>query len=539
MGWVLSMISSRHLQSSAILAILSAGCLAAAIDKPVKVEGGQVAGVVSTRNASVVSFKGLPFAAPPVGDLRWRAPQKVVAWQGVKQADKFGASCMQSIVTERKPWTYEFMAHNEVSEDCLYLNVWTAAKAPSEKRAVYVYLYGGGFNEGSAQVPAYDGDAMAQKGLVVVTINYRVSVLGYLAHPDLTKEADYHASGNYGLLDQIAALRWVHDNIAGFGGDPAKVTVAGQSAGGMSVHYLTASPLAKGLFVRAVIESGGSTISGVGISLSPRSLTDAEAAGKKFADAKGAASIRELRAMSWADLMKPVASAGGGRGGGSPSSGPILDGYALPGAPLDIIAQGKQNDVAVLTGQNAGELGGLTGGGAPVTVASYTAQANRRYGARAEEFLKLYPAANDTEASASQSASARDQAMVAMYVWAKTREKTSKTKVYEYLWDHVLPGPDAAKYGAFHTSEVPYVLNTLYTSDRPFVPADHTIADMMSSYWANFAATGDPNGKGLARWDPVGDKPEVMELGDKNAPVPSAGSPEKFKFFESFLSTKQ
>src|SRR6185437_7503295 len=183
-------------------------------------------------------------------------------------------------------------------------------------------------------------------------------------------------------------------------------------------------------------------------------------------------------------------------------------------------------------------LGGLVAGGAPVTAASYTAQANRRYGARAEEFLKLYPAANDTEAVASQSASARDQAMVAMYVWAKTREKTSKTKVYEYLWDHVLPGPDAAKYGAFHTSEVPYVLNTLYTSDRPFVPADRTIADTMSSYWANFAATGDPNGKGLARWDPVGEKPEVMELGDKNAAVPSAGSPEKFKFFESYLTTK-
>jgi para-nitrobenzyl esterase len=533
------MLSSCHFRNSAILLALSAGCLSAAIDKPVRVEGGQVAGVIGTRNASVVSFKGIPFAAPPVGDLRWHAPQKVVAWQGVKRADKFGDSCIQRIVTESKPWTYEFMTHNEISEDCLYLNVWTAANAASEKRPVYVFLYGGGFNEGSGAVPAYDGDAMAQKGLVVVTINYRVGLLGYLAHPDLTKEADYHASGNYGLLDQIAALMWVRDNIAGFGGDPAKVTVGGQSAGGMSVHYLTASPLAKGLFLRAIIESGGSTIGGVGISLSPRSLADAEAAGKRFADAKGAASIKNLRAMSWADLMKPVASAGGGRGGGSPSSGPIVDGYALPGVPLDIIAEGKQNDVAVLTGQNAGELGGISGGGAPVTVASYTAQVNRRYGTRAEEFLKLYPATNDAEAAASQSASARDQAMVAMYLWAKTREKTSKTKVYEYLWDHVIPGPDSVKYGAFHTSEVPYVLNTLYTSDRPFVPADRTIADMMSSYWANFAATGDPNGKGLARWAPVGDKPEVMELGDKNEAVASAGSPEKFKFFESFLTTKQ
>lgn len=539
MGRVMPMTYSRVLRNSATAAILTAGCLAAAIDKPVKVEGGQVAGVVSTRNGSVISFKGIPFAAPPTGDLRWRAPQKVVAWQGVKKADKFGPSCMQNIVAERKPWTYEFMAHNEVGEDCLYLNVWTAAKSASERRPVYLYLYGGGFNEGSAAVPVYDGDAMAQKGLVVVTINYRVGVLGFLAHPDLTKEADSHTSGNYGLLDQIAALKWIHGNIAGFGGDPNRVTVAGQSAGGMSVHYLTVSPLAKGLFVRAVVESGGSTIGGAGIALNPKSLADAEAAGKRFADAKGASSIKDLRAMSWAELTKPVANAGeSGRGGGGLAFSPILDEYALTGVPFDIIAQGKQNDVAVLTGQNAGELNGLVATGAPVTLASYTAQVNRRYAENAGEFLKLYPATNDVEATAAQTASSRDQALVAMYLWAKARAKTSKTRVYEYLWDHSLPGPDAARFGAFHTSEVPYVLNTLYTSDRPFAPADGKIAGMMSSYWANFAAMGDPNGKGLPRWDAVGDKPEVMELGDRNEMVGAAGSTEKFRFFEKVL-TKQ
>ena len=518
-----------------ILAILGAGSLSAAIDKPVKIEGGLVSGVAGTRDPSVMAFKGIPFAAAPVGELRWRAPKPVVAWKGVRQADKFGTSCMQSIVTERKPWTYEFMAHNEVSEDCLYLNVWTAAKSASEKRPVYVYLYGGGFNEGSAAVPAYDGDAMAQKGLVVVTINYRVGILGFFVHPELTAESEHHASGNYGLLDQVAALRWVHENIAGFGGDPNRVTVGGQSAGGMSVHYLTASPLAKGLFHRAIVESGGSNVGGGGISLNTRPLADAEAAGKRFADSKGAASIKDLRAMSWQDLTKPVAAPTGGRGGGGGGFGPIVDGYLLQATVAESAAQGKLNDVAILTGVNAGELGGINSSTAPITVESFKTQAQRRYGADTDEFLKLYPASSDAEATAAQNQSARDQALVSMYLWAKVRSKTEHTKVYEYLWDHTLPGPDAARYGAFHTSEVPYVLNTLYTSDRPFTDADRSFAGMMSSYWANFISAGDPNGKGLAAWPAVGEKPEVMELGDKTGPVSAAGSDAKYKFLEAFL----
>ncbi len=525
----------NHIQNSVILAVLAAISLGAAVDKPVKVEGGLVSGVPGTRDRSVMAFKGIPFAAPPVGDLRWRAPKPVVPWQGVREADKFGASCMQSIVTERKPWTYEFMAHNEVSEDCLYLNVWTAAKSASEKRPVYVYLYGGGFNEGSAAVPAYDGDAMAQKGLIVVTINYRVGVLGFLAHPELTAESDHHASGNYGLLDQVAALRWVHENIARFGGDPNRVTVGGQSAGGMSVNYLTASPLAKGLFARAIVESGGSNVGGGGIALNTRPLADAEAAGKRFSDSKGAASIKDLRAMSWQELTKPVAAPAGGRGGGGGGFSPDIDGYLLQAPVAETMAQGKLVDVAILTGVNAGELGGLSPAQTPITAESFKAQAQRRYGQDTDEFLKLYPATTDAEAAIAQNQSARDQALVSMYLWAKVRSKTEHTKVYEYLWDHTLPGPDAARYGAFHTSEVPYVLNTLYTSDRPFTDADRNIAGMMSSYWANFISTGDPNGKGLSAWPAVGDKPEVMELGDKTGLVSAAGNDAKFKFFETLL----
>ena len=215
---------------------------------------------------------------------------------------------------------------------------------------------------------------------------------------------------------------------------------------------------------------------------------------------------------------------------------PIVDGYCLPASAQEIVAQGRQNDVPILTGQNAGELGGLMMSQGRVTADSFVKQARQRYGDMADEFLKLYPASTDAEAEIAQAQSNRDQAMVSMYLWARERAKTARTKAYTYLWDHALPGPDAARFGAFHSSEVPYVLNTLYTSDRPFTEADRTIAEMMSSYWANFAAAGDPNGRGLPRWDPVGDRREVMEVGDKTGPVPLAGSPAKFAFFEKFLT---
>ena len=511
--------------------ILAAVSAAGAIQQPVKIEGGLVSGIPG-KDPSITAFKGIPFAAPPVGELRWRGPKQVVPWQGVRQADKFSASCIQNIVAERKPWTYELMTHGDISEDCLYLNVWTPAKSPAEKRPVFVYLYGGGFSEGSAAVPVYDGEGLAKKGLVMVTINYRVGVLGFLALPELTSESDHRASGNYGLLDQIAALQWVHENIARFGGDPSRVTLAGQSAGGMSVHDLTASPLAKGLFQRAIVESGGSSVERAGVP-GPRKLAEAEADGQKLADSKGAKSLKELRAMSWQKLTETAP--------GAPLASvlrfaPIVDGYMLPAPVRDIFAQGKQNDVVTLTGANTGELGGFGPPQGPVTSESFQKQARQRYGAQADEFLRLYPADTDEEAKLAQSQSVRDQALVSLYLWARERSKTAKTKVYEYLWDHALPGPDAARFGAFHTSEVPYVLNTLYMSDRPFTDADRNIAAMMSSYWANFAAAADPNGKDLAPWAPVSKNPEIMEVGDKTGPIAVAGNPAKFRFFETLLT---
>ena len=500
-----------------------------ALTDPVKVAGGLVSGVPGTR-AGNTGFRGIPFAAPPVGERRWKAPQPAPAWSGVRKAEAFGPSCIQRIVQETKPWTYEFMTHGEISEDCLFVNVWTAAKAASDKRPVLVYIYGGANTEGSGMVPAYDGEGLASKGLVVVNFNYRVGVLGFLAHPDLSKEAPYHASGNYGLLDQIAAVKWVHENIAGFGGDPARITIAGQSAGGQGVHNLTASPLAKGTFHRAIIESAGGAA---------RPLADAEADGVRFAEAKGAATLADLRAKTWQDIVAPVPApaAAGGRGGGNLRFGVVVDGYALPATVSEIFAQGRQNDVPTLTGNNADE-----GGAMPqptVTAADFERQARQRYGEDADAFLKLYPAPTDEAAKQAQNQSARDAARTTLYLWAINRGKTAKTKVYTYFWNHVLPGPDAAKYGAFHTSEVPYVFNSLERSDRPVTDVDRKVADTVSSYWVNFVTSGDPNGKGLPPW-PVADGKAwmTMELSEQPHAIPVADSAAKQAFLERALSRR-
>jgi para-nitrobenzyl esterase len=511
-----------------MFALLLALPLSAAINKPVKVEGGIVAGVPG-KDPAITAFKGIPYAATPVGDLRWRAPRPVVPWQGVRKAGEFGASCIQNIAAERKPWTHEFMTHTEVSEDCLFVNVWTGAKSAAERRPVYVYIYGGANVEGSGAVPVYDGEGLAQKGIVVVTINYRLGIFGFFTHPELTAESDVRASGNYALLDLIAALRWVHENIAVFGGNPARVVIGGQSAGASNTHSLVASPLAKGLFQGAIAESG-SSVGGLGL-MNSRTLAEQEKAGVRFAESKGAHSIADLRKLSPTDLTAPVAS------GGPFRWGVVIDGYVQPAPAGEMFAQGKQNDVPTLTGCNMHE-----GGASPhptTTAEAFQRQVRQRYGDLADEFLKLYPAANDEQASPSQNESSWDLERVSQELWAVNRGKTARTKAYTYFWDHTLPGPDADRYGAFHTSEVPYVMNTLAMSDRPFTDADRKIAEMMSSYWANFIRTGDPNGKGLPQWPSTSDAPGMtMEVGDKNAPIPVAGSPEKLAFLERYFKTR-
>jgi len=478
----------------------------------VKTNAGLVSGTVNT-DGDISVFKGIPFAAPPVGELRWKAPQPAQPWTGIKKCNTFSACPMQPSPAPFSMWSEEFLIRKEpIGEDCLYLNVWTGATSSKEKRAVLVWIYGGGFSSGGANVPIYDGEAMAKKGIVFVSINYRVGIFGFFAHPDLTKESGYNASGNYGLLDQVAALKWVQKNIAAFGGDPNNVTIAGQSAGSMSVNCLVASPLAKGLFNKAIAESGANLVTGT---FGSRTLQQAEQDGVKTATALHATTIEDLRKLPAADLMK----------GQTLRGGPIVDGYVLPQPIGEIFASNKENNVALLTGWNENE--GLVFG--PIKKAEdFKKQAAAQYGNDATLFLKYYPATDDSVASASQYNLSRDQIFgVQNYTWANVASAQGK-KVYVYRFTRKVPGTgEYAKYGAFHTGEVPYAYDNLKFVNRPWEEVDHKLADVISSYWTNFIKTGDPNGKALPEWKVynTNDK-EVMILGisQQSEPIPDAAA---------------
>ena len=478
--------------------------------RPVEVATGQLAGVAG-RDAAVRVFKGIPFATPPIGPRRWRAPEAPTSWSGVRAADRFAPACMQNVAGARLPWTEEFMHQGPVDEDCLYLNVWSAANRGA-RRPVFVYIYGGGFNEGSGSVGIYDGEALAKKGLVVVTFNYRVGVLGFLAHADLAAESPHAASGNYGLLDQVAALRWIQSNIGAFGGDPANVTIAGQSAGAMSVYLLTASPRTRGLFHRAIVQSGPGGLASFGAG-STRTLAQARSvaaqAGAAWAKARGATSLAALRARPARDLLAAVAG-----GAPAPRFGPVIDGWLLTEDVDSVYANGRQQDVPLLTGMNADEGSAFPGYGT-ATAASFRDQARARFGERSTQFLSLYPAASETDAARAQVRSARDSALVALQLLAAQRSATAKTPAYLYYFERAIPWPEHPQYGAFHTGEVPYVFANLALLKRPWTAVDRRVADVASSYWVQFATAGDPNGPHLPRWPAfTTSSPSVMVLGD-------------------------
>ena len=477
----------------------------------VMVEGGIISGTISP-SGDIHVFKGIPFAAPPVGNLRWRAPQPVIPWQGIKKCDAFGPSPMQGSPVPFGPWSREYLIPKEpISEDCLYLNVWTGAHSGKEKRPVVVWIYGGGFMSGGSGVPIYDGEAMAKKGIIFVSINYRVGIFGFFALPELTKESSYNASGNYGLLDQIAALKWVKNNIASFGGDPDNVTIAGQSAGSMSVNCLVASPLCKTLFKKAIAESGASMITtGIG---KMQTLQDAEQQGIGFEKKAGVNSLAELREIPADTLLKMP----GARGG------PIIDGYVLPESIPAIFALGKQNKVALLTGWN--EDDGVFFG-KPMNAADFKKSIEKQYGNDAVELLSFYPAKSDQEAALSQEEILRDEEFgIQNYTWANVHTKASAHPVYLYRFKRKLPATgDYVKYGAFHTGEVAYAYDNLRFVERcPWQPVDYSLQKTMSSFWANFIATGNPNGKGLPNWPTYtikGSMTMVLDENPKAIPLP-------------------
>jgi len=536
----------------AMAVVLAAGPARAAIDEPVRTVAGLLQGVPAS-DPSITVFKGVPYAAAPVGELRWRPPQAPVAWQGVRKADQFGSMCPQG----QPPGTTMPM-----SEDCLFLNVWSGAASATERRPVFVWIYGGGFSGGSGSSPQFDGENLARKGLVVVTFNYRLGALGFLATPELSKESGHAASGNYGLLDDIAALQWVRQNIAAFGGDPTRVTIGGQSAGAGSVGFLSMSPLAKGLFQRSIAESHARYPRDLELrylSVSWRPLQSAEKAGVKYAEGRGARSLKELRALPWEKLLVDAsffdADVYTGSSAKPPLFRPVVDGWVVPFNYNDTYARGAQNDVAFIAGNNLDETGAVPQSafaslrasgtdnrpGAPhpnVTLKDYQSSARQKFGSMDAEFLKLYPATTDDEAAHASNAAARDNSRVSTYLWGTLWLRHAKQPVYTYFWTHRPPGPGHDTRGAYHGSEVSYVFNNLSPANPSWTDEDRSIADRMSSYWANYIATGNPNGAGLPQWPAYDPKsPTVMQLGGGWGPMPVADAA-KLDFWKRFFETQ-
>lgn len=463
----------------------------------VKVEEGYMSGGMNAAG-DVHFFKGIPFAAPPVRALRWRAPEPAAHWDGVRACAQFGPSPMQDKPTPFAMWTEEYLIPSTpVGEDCLYLNVWTAARTARERRPVLVYIYGGAFGSGGGNVPIYDGETIAGKGVVFVTINYRVGIFGFLSLPELSRESGHQASGNYGLMDQIAALKWIKKNIAAFGGDPDNVTIAGQSAGSGSVNCLVASPLAKRLFEKAIGESGAE------FSRENPSLAAAETDGQKLAQSLGAGTLDALRALPAETLLKA----------GQWSWQPVIDGYVLPKPVADIFIAKEENTVALLTGWNEDE-GFLFGPGK--SAVAYQQDIAKQFGADSDAVLRFYPADNDSVATESQMKLSRDMIFGRQnYAWARIASAQGQ-KVFVYRFVRKPPtAPGKMKWGAFHTAEVPYAYDNLQFVKRPWEPVDYHLADMMSSYWVNFAKAGDPNGVGLPQWEPYSGESGKIMIFDK------------------------
>jgi len=517
----------------------------------VTTETGQVEG---TAQDGMTVYLGIPFAAPPVGDLRWKAPQPAAKWTGIKTANAFAPACTgggspsgirtQGAAKGKGPAPTPAPAQAKAkakakgpgapasSEDCLYLNVWTPAKAANERLPVMVWIYGGGFVGGSTAGALTTGERLASKGVIVVSVAYRVGPLGYLAHPGLSTESKDHVSGNYGVLDLIAGLQWVKKSIAAFGGDPGKVTIFGESAGGIAVSMLSASPLAKGLFHGAISESGGSfgapslpALPGENMLL----MKDAERLGQEFAAKAGAASVADLRKLSTADI---AAAAAGSEG----ITWPVIDGHVIPDDQYKMYEAKRFNDTPVLVGYNSDE--GLSFG-VPPTPDAYRQATRQRYGPYADRLLAAYPT-DPAKVSKTARDLTRDAAFGwATWSWARLQSKNGKGKAYLYYFDqhpdYPADSPNAG-HGSAHGSEIQYVFQHLPANATE---ADKAISETMAIYWTNFAKKGDPNGPGVPAWAPYNDRdPQSMYFSQtaRVGPVPSLAS---MKVLEEYFSWRR
>jgi len=473
------------------------------------VENGTIEGLYDTKSGLQTYF-GVPFAKPPVGDLRWKAPQPAESWKGVLATKVFGPRPVQAIVFGDMN-----SRSNGLSEDCLYLNVWTPAKRDTKGLPVLVYFYGGGFVAGDASEPRYDGASMAKKGIVVVTVNYRLGIFGFFAHPELSKEASYKASGNYGLLDQALSLKWVQKNIAAFGGDPKKVTIAGESAGSISVSAQMASPLSRNLIAGAIGESGA----GINPTLSPVPLAEAEKTGAEFAKNAGYTTLAQLRALSTRDLYEIYAES---KRFGFPT---VVDGYFYPKTIPEIFKAKEQAQVPLLLGWNSAEIPGMAFmQGLPYNEESYVKKVKETYPADSEEVVKLYPHSSAKEIELSATALASDRFIAySTWKWFDLHRKNSKQPVYRYLYSKLRPpladqsrtsglaggtvekGQEAFKMpepvGAPHACEIEYCMGNLdLVKEYAWTKEDYTVSATMLEYFANFIKKGNPNGDKLPEW---------------------------------------
>jgi len=496
----------KAIRTAIALALAGVSATAMAEIPEAQVTGGTVAGEVAD---GLSMFKGIPFAAPPTGDLRWKAPQPVVPWLGTRKTTSFGAGCMQDPGLAK-----QMGADVPLSEDCLFIDVWTPADTPADGLPVIAWIYGGGYNSGMTSVPLYDGANFARSGVVFVSISYRVGPFGFLATPELSAESG-HGSGNYGMLDQIAGLKWVQENIAQFGGDPAKVTIMGHSAGGFAVSELAASPLAKGLFRGVISESGGNFAPPQGTPFAGSNLMTlplAEANGKKWLAGLGAATLAEARALPAAELEKAQHAEG------APRFWPPMDGYVLPGDQYALYGEHRFNDVPVLIGANSDETS-VFGGNRKLSPADFEAMVRKDYGKLADRILATHPHADEEQASRSAKQLASETSFLwNTYTWARMQTEDGEAPAYAYFFHRpTAQNPD----GSGHGSEVALVFANEDARRAAWTDEDRALSQQLHGYWVNFAKTGNPNGSGLTEWPAFAPgRPTVMQLGAETKPIP-------------------